>query len=721
MNVLHSIKSWWHSGDSDSESNNNNNYNKQNRPAANKVTNHSKQLGPGLGQGQEIQKYKSAKVAKNTYLVNEDRSCCTGPGIVPDVLPKNTLIEGFAGQIGPTKVNEKNKAEYDALLKLQADYNSKLSQYALSHKTLMNSTTRYITSVDNKVKKELNMRVTRGPALLEIPIKPQGCYLLGPSQDTTMDLQDDMGSNVDPGACTLRAADKGYTVFGLQGGTGKCYVGQDINKAISMGPAFSAETSTTLTPSTETTGPNDQTVMAVMLHDGQIMGIRRDIRFDLYKESKPVEGCSPFLGGNINLLSATYGGNCDKQHDLVPRSTISLTAQPSRCFNQPDGATTNGVVAAMAPCLVGAENQEMIYNATNKTIKYGNGGKCLDVYGGLQNDGAVINQWECNGGKNQEWSYKYDKTLAPGHAPTKCMTDTGRSLVLQDCKGLPSQQFTFNNADGSTVQPPPPPVKALGNTRWTNLPGALVQISHNYNELDKGVVCGVNQSKQLYCADEQIDNSGIKWIPIPGSFSYAHVRPDKKVVLLNNTGQVYQIDDFRKPEFIEVGRSNTSKKFGQIVYNNGLYCAIDNNKQVMCMDEGDDTFTWVPLDDPKKMSQIGMANDHLYGLDSEGQMWYLDDVMGSGSWQSLGGTAYFQQFGVDKKSMCGVIANKYSNRNAVYCADTNLTGVQSGKTPSPNWTVQGGALSTLSLNNGTLYGVNSGQQIYTGKVYNVAP
>jgi len=95
--------------------------------------------------------------------------------------------------------------------------------------------------------------------------------------------------------------------------------------------------------------------------------------------------------------------------------------------------------------------------------------------------------------------------------------------------------------------------------------------------------------------------------------------------------------------------------------------------------------------------------------------------MGSGSWQSLGGTAYFQQFGVDKKSMCGVISNRYNNRNAVYCADTNLTGVLSGKTPSPNWTEQGGALSTLSLNNGTLYGVNSGQQIYTGKVYNVKP
>jgi hypothetical protein len=30
-------------------------------------------------------------------------------------------------------------------------------------------------------------------------------------------------------------------------------------------------------------------------------------------------------------------------------------------------------------------------------------GKCLDVLGGSQQDGAAIGQWDCNGGPNQQW------------------------------------------------------------------------------------------------------------------------------------------------------------------------------------------------------------------------------------------------------------------------------------------------------------------------------
>jgi ricin-type beta-trefoil lectin protein len=76
-------------------------------------------------------------------------------------------------------------------------------------------------------------------------------------------------------------------------------------------------------------------------------------------------------------------------------------------------------------------------------------GRCIDIPGGRADAGVLLEQWECNNGDNQKWSFQADGTL---RAMGKCMDPAGGALAngtpvqLAACNTNPVQRFTLTAA-----------------------------------------------------------------------------------------------------------------------------------------------------------------------------------------------------------------------------------------------------------------------------------
>ena len=74
-------------------------------------------------------------------------------------------------------------------------------------------------------------------------------------------------------------------------------------------------------------------------------------------------------------------------------------------------------------------------------------GKCLDAFGAQTANGTRIILWDCNGGTNQQWTFRSDGAIA-GIASGRCLTPTGGSvtnntlIILSDCNGQAYQRWT---------------------------------------------------------------------------------------------------------------------------------------------------------------------------------------------------------------------------------------------------------------------------------------
>lgn len=85
------------------------------------------------------------------------------------------------------------------------------------------------------------------------------------------------------------------------------------------------------------------------------------------------------------------------------------------------------------------------------TIQARHSGKCLDVQGDNHNNGAVIQQFSCNGGQNQQWILRsvgngfYNLISRSSH---RCLDIRG---VSRDDR-VPAQLFSCNNGDNQRFQ-----------------------------------------------------------------------------------------------------------------------------------------------------------------------------------------------------------------------------------------------------------------------------
>jgi endonuclease/exonuclease/phosphatase family metal-dependent hydrolase len=81
-------------------------------------------------------------------------------------------------------------------------------------------------------------------------------------------------------------------------------------------------------------------------------------------------------------------------------------------------------------------------------------GLCLDIAGATPADGANVQQWACNGGDWQKWSYDAQTGLVRSQAdPRYCLDNSGSfndgaNIALWTCTGNANQRFSWNAATG---------------------------------------------------------------------------------------------------------------------------------------------------------------------------------------------------------------------------------------------------------------------------------
>ncbi|WP_267123307.1 ricin-type beta-trefoil lectin domain protein [Xanthomonas sacchari] len=121
----------------------------------------------------------------------------------------------------------------------------------------------------------------------------------------------------------------------------------------------------------------------------------------------------------------------------------------------------------------------------------GPSGKCLDVRNGNTNDGASMQVWDCNGFRQQKWSFKRGSHSLRGEGTDKVLDITGVSsangapLQLYQSLSTSNQGWYFTNASLIATGGKVLDVVALGSNNgarlqlWDNLGGTNQRWSYN--------------------------------------------------------------------------------------------------------------------------------------------------------------------------------------------------------------------------------------------------
>ncbi|GAA2319465.1 arabinofuranosidase catalytic domain-containing protein [Nonomuraea roseoviolacea subsp. roseoviolacea] len=130
-----------------------------------------------------------------------------------------------------------------------------------------------------------------------------------------------------------------------------------------------------------------------------------------------------------------------------------------RCLDVAGASQTNGAQAQIWDCN-GQPNQQWTSTSAGELRVYG--GKCLDVNGAATADGTTVIIWDCNGQNNQKWRLNTDGTITAVGA-NKCLdvsgagTANGAKVQIWTCHGGANQQWTTGAGPSPTPTPTPPP------------------------------------------------------------------------------------------------------------------------------------------------------------------------------------------------------------------------------------------------------------------------
>ncbi|MEU8279401.1 lectin [Microbispora bryophytorum] len=126
-------------------------------------------------------------------------------------------------------------------------------------------------------------------------------------------------------------------------------------------------------------------------------------------------------------------------------STSALRGVGSgRCLDVNGASQTNGAQAQIWDCN-GQPNQQWTTTSAGELRVYGN--KCLDVNGGATADGTSVIIWDCNGQNNQKWRLNSDGSITAVGA-NKCLdvngggTANGTKVLIWTCNGQNNQKWT---------------------------------------------------------------------------------------------------------------------------------------------------------------------------------------------------------------------------------------------------------------------------------------
>ncbi|MEO3862627.1 PQQ-dependent sugar dehydrogenase [Acrocarpospora sp. B8E8] len=115
-----------------------------------------------------------------------------------------------------------------------------------------------------------------------------------------------------------------------------------------------------------------------------------------------------------------------------------------RCLDVNGASQANGALAQIWDCN-GQSNQRWTSTSTSELRVYGN--KCLDVSGGGSADGSAVIIWDCNGQNNQKWRFNADGSITAVGAG-KCLdvsgagTANGTKAHIWTCGGQNNQKWT---------------------------------------------------------------------------------------------------------------------------------------------------------------------------------------------------------------------------------------------------------------------------------------
>lgn len=124
--------------------------------------------------------------------------------------------------------------------------------------------------------------------------------------------------------------------------------------------------------------------------------------------------------------------------------TQVVGVQSGRCVDMNNNTTANGMQAQLWDCN-GGRNQTWTYTARKELVVYGN--KCLDAYDEGTSNGTRVVIWDCNGQSNQQWNVNSNGTVT-GVQSGLCLdasaagSANGTKLILWSCTGQTNQQWT---------------------------------------------------------------------------------------------------------------------------------------------------------------------------------------------------------------------------------------------------------------------------------------
>ncbi|MFC7039593.1 PQQ-dependent sugar dehydrogenase [Nonomuraea rubra] len=126
----------------------------------------------------------------------------------------------------------------------------------------------------------------------------------------------------------------------------------------------------------------------------------------------------------------------------TPTAGALKGAASGRCLDVNGASQANGAAAQLWDCN-GQANQQWTSTGAQELRVYG--GKCLDVNGAGTADGTAVIIWDCNGQNNQKWRLNADGTITAVGA-NKCLdvggTANGTKARIWTCTAGSSQRWT---------------------------------------------------------------------------------------------------------------------------------------------------------------------------------------------------------------------------------------------------------------------------------------
>ncbi|WP_302893368.1 RICIN domain-containing protein [Actinomadura luzonensis] len=158
------------------------------------------------------------------------------------------------------------------------------------------------------------------------------------------------------------------------------------------------------------------------------------------------------VSGNVTVTNGAWPAGA--QAVMASAGPRSGTTQPGttairgvgsgRCLDVSGASQANGAQTLIWDCN-GQPNQQWTSTSAGELRVYG--GKCLDVSGAGAADGTAVIIWDCNGQNNQKWRLNADGTIVAAGA-NKCLdvsgaaTANGAKVQIWSCTGGSNQRWT---------------------------------------------------------------------------------------------------------------------------------------------------------------------------------------------------------------------------------------------------------------------------------------